>query len=138
MSAATSRPGMGQRTATAPHQATKADPGIQRPCLGKRTSRGQTRWMTSGSPQTTTGLATGWRARAACAGQHHALFFPKDDADERAIKRARQICAACAVANDCLAFALETNQRAGIWGGTTEEERRSLRRRWLATRQRAG
>jgi WhiB family redox-sensing transcriptional regulator len=91
--------------------------------------------MTSGSLQVTTGLAAGWRARAACTGQQSALFFPRDEADERAIRRAREICAACAVSEACLEFALETNQRAGIWGGTTEVERRSLRRRWLATRR---
>jgi WhiB family redox-sensing transcriptional regulator len=43
----------------------------------------------------------------------------------------------CPVAEPCLEYALETNQRAGIWGGTTEEERKSLRRKWLAGRRRA-
>ena len=52
------------------------------------------------------------------------------------IETARRICTACTVADECLEFALATNQEAGIWGGTTEEERRKLRKAWLA-KQRA-
>ena len=37
---------------------------------------------------------------------------------------------------DCLQFALVTNQDSGIWGGTSEEERRKLRRAYVA-RQKA-
>ena len=36
------------------------------------------------------------------------------------------------VSDECLEFALATNQEAGIWGGSTEEERRKLRKAWLA------
>lgn len=94
--------------------------------------------MSTGPTQLTTELAAEWRNRAACSGYHHALFFPVGDTDETSIERAREICMTCAVNEDCLEYALETNQRAGIWGGTTEDERRSLRRKWLATRRRAG
>jgi WhiB family redox-sensing transcriptional regulator len=52
------------------------------------------------------------------------------------IETARRICTACLVSEECLEFALATNQEAGIWGGTIEEERRKLRKTWLA-RQRA-
>ena len=51
--------------------------------------------------------------------------------------RARQVCRSCPVVEACLGYALETNQRAGIWGGSTEEERKTLRRKWLAARRRA-
>ncbi len=77
-----------------------------------------------------------WKNYAACAPYPHEMFFPAGDADERTIERARAICSICRVSEDCIAYALETNQRSGIWGGTTEEERRSLRRRWLAARRR--
>jgi WhiB family redox-sensing transcriptional regulator len=40
------------------------------------------------------------------------------------------------VQTDCLDFALSTNQDSGIWGGTSEEERRILRREYVA-RQKA-
>lgn len=88
--------------------------------------------------QLTTELAAEWRTRAACAGYQHSLFFPVGEADRETIERARDVCMGCAVTTECLEYALETNQRAGIWGGTTEEERRSLRRKWLALRRRGG
>jgi WhiB family redox-sensing transcriptional regulator len=37
---------------------------------------------------------------------------------------------------ECLDFAITTNQEYGVWGGTSEEERRVLRRQWRQ-RQRA-
>jgi WhiB family redox-sensing transcriptional regulator len=87
--------------------------------------------------QLTTELAADWRTRAACTGHNHSLFFPVGDTDATTIERAREICLTCPVTEDCLEYALETNQRAGIWGGTAEEERKSLRRKWLAARRRA-
>ena len=93
--------------------------------------------MTTNEFQLTTELAADWRNSASCSGYPHSLFFPANDADETATARARQICTTCPVAEPCLEYALETNQRAGIWGGTTEEERKSLRRKWLAGRRRA-
>ena len=94
--------------------------------------------MSTGPVQLTTELAEEWRERAACSGYRHTLFFPVGDTDAAAIDRALEICLGCVVIDDCLEYALETNQRAGIWGGTTEDERRSLRRKWLATRRRVG
>ncbi|MGH9060608.1 MAG: WhiB family transcriptional regulator, partial [Acidimicrobiales bacterium] len=37
--------------------------------------------------------------------------------------RAKAICARCPVRAECLAFALATDQRYGIWGGTSETDR---------------
>jgi WhiB family redox-sensing transcriptional regulator len=34
------------------------------------------------------------------------------------------VCAVCRVRRQCLRFALATRQSHGIWGGTTEDERR--------------
>jgi WhiB family transcriptional regulator, redox-sensing transcriptional regulator len=79
-----------------------------------------------------------WRDVAACSGLPHAVFFPVGDDLEDAIASAKGICAVCPVTDDCLEFALETNQKAGIWGGTSEEDRKALRRKWLATRRRVG
>jgi Transcription factor WhiB len=42
-------------------------------------------------------------------------------------KAAREICALCPVAEDCLNYALENHEEFGIWGNTTERERRQLR-----------
>lgn len=79
-----------------------------------------------------------WRNRAACSGYPNTLFFPASDgADEMSVAKAKSVCAVCPVIEDCLQYALETNQRSGIWGGTTEKERKSLRRKWLAERRRS-
>lgn len=87
--------------------------------------------------QVTKEVAADWRVQAACVG-FQSLFFANGDLDDKATRRAKEICDVCPVSTECLEFALETNQRAGIWGGTTEDERRSLRRKWLGTRKRVG
>jgi WhiB family redox-sensing transcriptional regulator len=84
----------------------------------------------------TTDLVSDWKTRAACAGQPDSLFFPGPDSTQATIEKARAICAGCSVTIECLEYAFEANQRSGIWGGTTEDERKSLRRKWLATRRR--
>lgn len=93
--------------------------------------------VTYGPVNLATDLVADWRARAACSGYPNTLFFPTSEvADDGVVERAKAICAACPVIEDCLEYALETNQRAGIWGGTSEQERKSLRRKWLAERRR--
>jgi WhiB family transcriptional regulator, redox-sensing transcriptional regulator len=75
-----------------------------------------------------------WRTRSACLDSDPDVFFPIGSSGPalEQIETARRICGACAVSDECLEFALATNQEAGIWGGTTEEERRKLRKVWLA------
>jgi len=48
------------------------------------------------------------------------------------VDHAKHTCDECTVSADCLAFALDTNQDSGIWGGLTEEERRVIRRKRVA------
>lgn len=93
--------------------------------------------MTFGPANLATDLVADWRARAACSGYPNTLFFPAGDTpDEGSLDKAKAICSVCPVIEDCLEYALETNQRSGIWGGTSEKERKSLRRKWLAERRR--
>ena len=74
--------------------------------------------------------AEDWRDRASCRDTSPELFFPIGTTglalDQ--IDAAKQVCDECPVTNQCLEFALATNQEAGVWGGTTEEERRRLRK----------
>jgi len=79
-----------------------------------------------------------WRDLAACNGHDPNLFFPAGETGPaaRQIAQAKKICAPCPVVEDCLTYAIETNQVAGVWGGLTEDERRPVRRRWLAERRR--
>lgn len=72
-----------------------------------------------------------WQLRAACRGPQAYLFFPPSQPerkDEREIResRAKAICTSCNVRGDCLAFALETPEQHGIWGGKNEVERRAM------------
>lgn len=62
------------------------------------------------------------------------MFFPSGStgAALEQIERAKAVCQHCPVITECLEWALLTKQDAGIWGGLTEDERRTLRR----TRQR--
>jgi hypothetical protein len=41
---------------------------------------------------------------------------------------AKRICARCPVKSPCLAYALGVHEALGIWGGSTEAERRQLYR----------
>ncbi len=71
-----------------------------------------------------------WRDEALCRDTDPDLFFPVGTTGQALIQieRAKTVCGECPVRFDCLEFALETNQDAGIWGGTSEDERRLLRR----------
>ena len=44
-------------------------------------------------------------------------------------EEAKSVCRTCPVVEDCLAWALESGQDAGVWGGLSEDERRALKRR---------
>lgn len=83
------------------------------------------------------GVEADWKQKAACAGMPFDLFFPTPDTPEDLIAKAKSVCGACPASEACLQYAFETNQVSGIWGGTTEDERKSLRRKWLAARRRS-
>jgi WhiB family redox-sensing transcriptional regulator len=80
----------------------------------------------------------GWGTRGACQDSDPELFFPvtSHGPARRQLEKAKAVCAGCAVRGECLEFALETGQRFGIWGGTTEDERRTLRLKTLRRRRR--
>jgi WhiB family transcriptional regulator, redox-sensing transcriptional regulator len=77
-----------------------------------------------------------WREGAACADRSDVDFFAPPD-NRGQVERALAICSICPVIDDCLAFAIETNQNDGIWGGLTAKERLRIRRRWLEKLRRA-
>ena len=70
--------------------------------------------------------ARGWAARALCVGFDPEVFFPPSD-DPAA--EARDICMACPVRGECLAYAVTADERFGIWGGLDPRQRHALRRR---------
>lgn len=83
-------------------------------------------------------VTTDWREVAACRDSDPELFFPIGTTGLalQQIAEAKAICAECNVRDDCLQYAFEANQEAGVWGGYGEDERRRLRKRWLAERRR--
>jgi WhiB family redox-sensing transcriptional regulator len=91
--------------------------------------QGSTRWR----------LDDDWRDRAACASVDPDLFFPVGVTGPAVdqIAAAKAVCGECPVRAECLDFAITTNQEYGIWGGTSEEERRVLRRAWRTQQRRA-
>lgn len=78
-----------------------------------------------------------WRDSAACRDTDPDLFFPMGTTGPAVeqIEAAKEICRTCDVQADCLEFALSTNQEQGVWGGTSEDERRRIRKRWIARRR---
>jgi WhiB family redox-sensing transcriptional regulator len=75
-----------------------------------------------------------WRLLAACRHLDPELFFPVSASGSSLdqITQAKAICAGCPVQPRCLAFALDTRQRHGVWGGMTELERRLWARKTCA------
>jgi WhiB family transcriptional regulator, redox-sensing transcriptional regulator len=64
-------------------------------------------------------------AFGACRGSDPDLFFP--DRGE-SLEPAKRICSQCVVRDECLEHALANGERFGVWGGTSERERRRIRR----------
>lgn len=79
--------------------------------------------------------AASWREHAACKDTDPDLFFPVGSTGPalEQIEAAKAVCNACEAKAPCLEFALATNQESGVWGGTSEEERRRLRKSWVVS-----
>jgi WhiB family redox-sensing transcriptional regulator len=66
-----------------------------------------------------------WQERALCAQTDPEAFFPEKGGTTR---EAKQICLGCEVKAECLAAALDGDERFGVWGGMSERERRKLKK----------
>ena len=71
-----------------------------------------------------------WRLAGLCAQADPDAFFPTD---EQWSDDAKRVCAECPVIATCLAYALDADERWGIWGGLSTKERDEL-----AARRRGG
>lgn len=78
-----------------------------------------------------------WRSKAACLSVDPELFFPIGNTGPAIAQaaEAKAVCRECAVQAICLQWALDNNQDSGVWGGMSEEERRSLKRRAARARR---
>ena len=69
-------------------------------------------------------LATAsWVDHAVCAQTDPESFFPEKGGSTR---DAKKICEGCPVTVPCLQYALDNNERHGIYGGLSERERRRM------------
>ena len=80
-----------------------------------------------------------WRHRAICRDEDPELFFPVGTSGPALLQiaEAKSVCRRCPVVSECLAWALESGQDAGVWGGMSEDERRAYKRRAVRVRVRA-
>ena len=67
-----------------------------------------------------------WMADGACRMYPPGTFFPSDGVG---VDRARKICATCPVVASCLEYALTNRLEHGVWGATSERERRRILKR---------
>ncbi len=99
-----------------------------------------TRPRTGGRPRTLTALKrqtapaptlSDWRNAAACRDGDPELFFPVGESGLATlqIEEAKKICRRCSVMETCLQWALGIGEDSGVWGGLSEDERRSMKRR---------
>jgi WhiB family redox-sensing transcriptional regulator len=70
--------------------------------------------------------ALAWQRDALCSQTDPEAFFPEKGGSTRDAKR---ICSGCDVRQQCLDYALQNDERFGIWGGLSERERRKLKKR---------
>ncbi|MFL6123737.1 WhiB family transcriptional regulator [Actinophytocola sp.] len=79
--------------------------------------------------------ATEWMRDALCAQTDPEAFYPDEHGS---VAPAKAVCAVCPVLAECRAYALETGQRFGVWGGLSAHERQQIRTeaatadRWVA------
>lgn len=66
---------------------------------------------------------TKWWDLGACRGLDAAIFYPDDEAEAQA---AKSVCESCCVKTTCLDHALNFREKAGVWGGATERDRRRI------------
>lgn len=80
-------------------------------------------------------MDTEWMSEGNCSRVPPATFFPSDGVG---VEAARRICEGCPVKSPCLEYALINRIDHGVWGGTSERERRRIlrqRRQTLAARR---
>ena len=70
------------------------------------------------------GGSPGWWFAGLCAQTDPEVFFPEKGGS---VREAKAVCAGCPVRAQCLEHALAHDERFGVWGGTSERERRRLK-----------
>ena len=66
-----------------------------------------------------------WITKAACQGKGSELFFSDSTfrkINKKMIEQAKNVCKTCSVSAECLAYAINQDERFGIWGGYSSKE----------------
>lgn len=67
-----------------------------------------------------------WAEEALCNQVDPELFYPEPEGSKLAVRQAKRLCASCPAQRACVEYALRNREEFGVWGGTTEQERRRL------------
>ena len=80
-----------------------------------------------------------WLTEARCRTEDPELFFPVGNTGPAVdqIEQAKAVCRECKVTSNCLEYAIKENQDNGVWGGLSEDERKSLKRKYARARRSA-
>lgn len=74
-----------------------------------------------------------WQLEGVCRSEDPEMFFLpyniRMSEKRKYIERAKAVCRTCPVIEQCLQYALDTEEQYGIWGGLSENERRVILRR---------
>jgi WhiB family redox-sensing transcriptional regulator len=68
--------------------------------------------------------APDWQEEGLCRQVDPELFYPEKGQSSAS---AKLICSRCPVKDECLRFALDRDEPFGIWGGTSEQDRRKMK-----------
>jgi WhiB family redox-sensing transcriptional regulator len=66
-----------------------------------------------------------WQIDGLCAQADPDAWYPEKG---MSAGPAKQICRSCPVRQECLEYALATDERWGVWGGLSERERRRVKK----------
>jgi hypothetical protein len=76
--------------------------------------------------------ALGWFSQAACAGMDQRVFFANGYHSREQVRAAQKVCDSCPVRAQCAAFAIETGEKWGVWGGMSQQQLRQKRYRFTS------
>lgn len=71
-----------------------------------------------------------WIIKAACQGKGNELFFSDSTfrkINKKMIEQAKNVCKTCPVSSECLAYAINQDEKFGIWGGYSSKELSALK-----------
>ncbi|MFI2241169.1 WhiB family transcriptional regulator [Streptomyces chrestomyceticus] len=94
---------------------------------------------TAYAPSADLPVNTNWRALGACTQEDPDLFFPIGNTGPALlqIEEAKAVCRErCPVMEICGAWALQSSEKHGVWGGMSEDDRRRTKRRVASQRSR--